>query len=142
MAPYKLDRIENARWRDPVATFVIERHGELDGELQTWRADLASGTAALTNERSLRARPTNEPWDERPVAAELARLIKAGENDPRLNWRGARRHAVKVLTTKTLPPDHSRATPEQSDRLHAALADELGDAWTRERGTWVKAENA
>src|SRR5436309_9483595 len=126
MAAYKLERIAKPAWRDPVVTFEIEQHGDLDGEVQKWRADLAAGTAQLTSERPLRMRPSNDGWDERPVAAELARAMNAGADDPRLEWRDGRRRAVKVLTTKALPPG-SRATTTQSNRLRSALAEELGD---------------
>ena len=53
MAGSKIPRIENAMWHDPVATFTIERHGHLAGEIQAWSVDLASGTAACVYERSL-----------------------------------------------------------------------------------------
>lgn len=140
MAGFKLPRIENALWRDPVATFQIKRHGDPDGQLQTWRVDLAHGSAVCTSERPLRPRTPQLRWNERPVAAELARLIQSGEDDPRLRWRDDRRREVKVITTKALPPGSPRATSDQATRLRTALTTELGDEWTRQMGWWVRAE--
>ena len=138
MAGFKLpNRIANAMWRDPVATFTIERHGDLDGEVQTWKVDLARGNATCVAERSLRPPTPQLPWDERGVAAEIASLIRAGRDDPRLSWQDARRHAVKVIVSKALPPGSGLATPSQATRLRVAIA-KLGDAWVREASWWAE----
>ncbi|MGZ4301247.1 MAG: hypothetical protein ACXVR9_08670 [Gaiellaceae bacterium] len=136
MAGYKLDRIENPSWRDPVATFQIERHGEPVGQTQRWRIDLRDGTAHCVSETPLRSR-VSQQWDEGGLAAELARAIEAGEDDPRLRWRNSQRDAVKIVTTEVLPGAPSDHGP-LATRLHRALAAELRDRWTRELGYWVK----
>ena len=143
MAGYKLARIYNATWRDPTAVFTIERHGDLDGEIQTWRADLARGSAECVSERSLRPpRPKQSPLDEQAVAGELARLIRAGADDPRLRWQTAHRRAVAVNVSKALPPGSAPATAGQAARLKAALSEALGSEWVRERGLWVREDRS
>lgn len=136
MAGYKLlERAKNPTWRDPVATFEIERHGDPAGQIQTWNVNLARGTAECVDERPLRPQTSQLQQDEGALAAELASLIRAGEDDPRLRWADDRRHEVKVLADSAL----GGATSSQAKRLREAIAAELGDAWVRERGLFVRA---
>jgi hypothetical protein len=142
MAGDKLDRADRVTWRDPVVTFELERHAGGDVQHQRWRVDLERGVTACVAERWLRPRYASGPFDARTVAVELARAMRAGDDDPRLEWRDERRLTVKVLTSQALPPGSTRGSPRHAVQLRDALADELGHEWSRDAGVWVRAEAA
>lgn len=135
MDPSKVgSRAMNPGWRDPVATFEIERHGDPHGQVQTWRIDLARGTAECVAERPLRVHEVPSEGDLRVLAHDLAQLIRAGGHDPRLRWEDDSRLEVKVLADSAL----GGTTSGQATRLRKAIAVELGDGWRRERGLFVR----
>jgi hypothetical protein len=133
MTAFKVGRATNATWRDPVANFEIERHGNRGGEIQSWRVDLACGTAECVGERPLRT-PAN--WSNEDIlvlAVELAKIIQAGQDDERLRW-GTCRNEVKVLSDAAL----GGATSSQARRLRGGIQKELGGSWIRDRGLFVR----
>jgi hypothetical protein len=136
MAGFKLGRARNATWRDPIAAFDIERHGHPAGQVQTWRVDLARGTAECVDERPLRQQAVWSNEEICALAAELASLIRAGQDDPRLRWN-ARRNEVKILADSAL----GGATSSQAKRLRDAIGAELAGTWVRERGLFVLARS-
>jgi hypothetical protein len=71
-----------------------------------------------------------------PVAAEIAELILAGRDDPRLTWR-ADRLAVKLNTSMVLPSAKRQTQEGRVKRLHAALEAALSGGYARS-GVWYR----
>lgn len=94
MKPWKLlGRIEDVRWRYPILTFVIERHGgtvmgSTRANLQEWTVDIEEGTASCVTSGFRQLEPTAKALKVVPVVEELVQLIEEGSEDQRLKWSG------------------------------------------------------
>ena len=138
MSGGKLERAENVTWRDPVASFTIERHGDPYGQSQTWRVDLRRSTAQMVHERPLRVDPVPQPWDEGSVSTELAAAVRASA-DPRLIWHTKQRREVRVHYGRALGvPTASEA---DATRLRNAIDAQLRGEWVRDAGWWVRKDD-
>jgi hypothetical protein len=138
MSGGKLDRAEGVTWRDPFASFRIERHGDPYGQMQTWRVNFVSGTAKMLHERPLRVDEVPQPWDDGLLAAELAAAVRADAEDPRLIWRRGRRE-VKPDYGRALGVPHAKQS--EAARLRDALDAQLGREWVRDAGWWMRRDD-
>jgi len=144
MASYKLARFENPEWHPPFFTFEIERHGavvlgSIDAEVQTWQLDVEQGTAEIVATRGRRIGKAAARLDVKPLAREVADLILASKDDPRITWR-ADRLAVKVNVSAILPPGRKQTYEGRVKRFHANLGDMLAGSYAR-AGAWYRKEN-
>jgi hypothetical protein len=136
MASWKIGRIESPKWQPPVLTFTIERHGgtvlgSSRAEIQTWTVDLDARTVECQTTGHRQLRPMNARLDVRPLAAEIAEVVVAGETDPRIRWADG---AASPILGRIIPDE--LGVPKQTivgrrRRLKGALADELSRrGWT------------
>lgn len=82
---------DGATWAPPVLRIEVERHagivnGGTRAEVQTWELDPQSGTATLKDSRGRQLYPSAPRFNTKALADELAPLILAGVDDPRLKW--------------------------------------------------------
>lgn len=145
MAAHKLSRIEDPSWEAPILRFKIERHGgtvkgSSRAEVQEWRVDLDARTAETTAIRTHRQlRPLRARLDVERAAQEIAAVVVAVADDPRLRW-SPDRSRVQVHTSVVVNPDAaSRQTVEgRRKRLVAALRPKLEEAGWRLSGSWYE----
>lgn len=138
MAARKLHRIEDPVWHAPHLTFVIERHGAANNgssraELQHWQVDPRQRVAEIIARRTRQLRPNAARFDVKPIARELAALIRRRARDERLTWRSDGL-AVKVDLGQILPPAVAQTTTGRRRRFYTALDHEL--AGYMRRGVW------
>lgn len=123
-------RIEGMKWSPPHLTFEIERHGGVvlgskRAEMQVWTVDVERETATLEKGRFRQMRPNAARLDVRPIAEEIARLIRDGVQDSRLRWNGP--DVVNVEIGQIIPDAFPQATVGgRRKRLHKALVSVLG----------------
>src|SRR5579885_1035737 len=98
MQGYKLiGRTEGMSWQPPTLRFAIERHGatvagSIYAHVQHWTVDVRSGIAELEPYApKRRLYPAAPRLDTAPIARPLADAMRAGLDDPRLEWRQDRR---------------------------------------------------
>lgn len=143
MASWKARRIESFSWEPPILYFDIERHGAIvmggtRAEVQTWAVDLDQRKAWLADSARYRQlRPMAPRFRAKPLAAELAAAIVAGEEDERLERRSD--GTVRVLLSQI--PEVSQGYKEtiegRRQRLAEALAAELTPGgWERAARPW------
>ena len=102
MEGYKLrNRTEDTKWQAPILTFTLERHGptvmgSVYADLQEWTVDLNSGSASYREGSKRQVQPKNPQLKVRPIAAEIAKLIKQNKNDPRLVWKSTSEVRIKI----------------------------------------------
>ena len=110
MAAYKLDRIEEAHWKPPFLEIAIERHGAIVGggstraEVQTWRIDLDTKRATISDTRKRQVAPMAPRLNIKPLAQDVAGKIVAGVETDCLKWLDGRAR-VRVLIGKVIPAD-------------------------------------
>jgi hypothetical protein len=129
-------RIENLTWQPPVLSFKIERHGgtvhgSTRADVHLWSVDLDAMTAECDVLGQRQLKPMQSRLDVRPIAEELARVIRSRQEDERLKW--ARDGSVRVLMSKILPTGSAVAQTLQGRRrrLDSALGDLLrGAGWS------------
>jgi hypothetical protein len=131
-----LGRTEEMEWTPPMLSFAIERHGatvngSTRAEVQHWRVDLGSGTAALAYTGRRQLKPMDTRLDVRSVAAEIAACISAGsQEDHRLRWRGA--DYVRVMTGDVISVTNKQTTARRRRRFALELERLLtADGWRR-----------
>ncbi len=139
MAGYKLrGRMEFIAWHPPLLAFTIERHGgtvlgSKNGELQHWSVDLQEMSASFgSSVRRLHA--NGKRLDVKPIAAEIAAMIFAGTDDPRLKWRDD--NSVRIQIDEVIPADGlAKDTVScRRKRFRTALTQKLGEAgWSEVR---------
>jgi hypothetical protein len=144
MVGYKLlSRMEDVKWSPPVLTFTIERHGgtvlgSTYAKLQTWHIDLSTKTASFSWSGRRQIRPRQPPLDVTQIAQEIEYKIRAGEPDPRLQWRKDGK-AVRVLTSRILPRAPKQTTEGRRKRLLSKIAEDLRVAGWEDRGAgWFR----
>lgn len=138
-------RMEDVCWQPPLLTFTIERHGGFclgasRAELQKWEVDIEAMTAGIAGNSYRQIATRSAAFNAKPVAEEVAALIKAGKKDPRLKWISPTE--VRVQVGLILPGDSAVKQTLAGRRrrfreeLESAMA---GTAW-RELGRhkWVK----
>jgi hypothetical protein len=86
-------RTEDLAWNPPMLSFRIERHGapmlgSRFAEVSEWTIDVETGTATRNEGVKRAIAPPGPALRTAPIADELAALIAAGSNDPRLKWNG------------------------------------------------------
>jgi hypothetical protein len=129
-------RVEEVEWQPPFLTFQIERHGAAffgssRAELQRWKLDVDHGTLELTSVGHRQLRPMQPRLNVRPLAEEIAGLIRKRHADKRLKWYKDNR--VRVLIREILPEERS---PQQTrtarrKRFWTHLDSVLKSEWTR-----------
>lgn len=138
MDAYKLrGRLEEVRWKPPLLTFAIERHGatvlgSTRAAVQYWGVDLAKSEAILLGERRRQLYPMAPRVNIAQVAEELAQAIVEGRrDDSRLRWKGADR--VRIVATEVLPEAYQQTQATRRRRLWKALEEILGpQGWKRD----------
>jgi hypothetical protein len=132
-------RIEDPAWQPPVLSFKIERHGgtvngSTRADVHLWSVDLDAMAAKCEALGQRQLKPMQARLDVRPIAEELAGMIRSRQEDERLRW--ARDGSVRVLQSKVLPRGSAVAQTLQGRRrrLDSALGDLLrGAGWSRIR---------
>lgn len=125
MAAHKLLRgIEDLSWEPPVLTFRIERHGGTVGgstraEMQGWAIDTHASTATAFSAGHRQLYQAAARLDVKPLAAEIARMITEGSQDPRLSWKNAN-HAV-LRISEIIPETNKQTTTGRRRRFRAVL---------------------
>lgn len=105
MYPGKLlDRMENIEWNPPTLKFDIERHGAAKfgstrAEIQRWAIDIDSGSAGFVSAGYRQIIPRQSKVDVKPLAEEIAQLIRENRDNPSLSW-SSDRSQVRVNTGK------------------------------------------
>lgn len=138
MEAYKLlGRLEDVRWKPPLLTFAIERHGptalgSTRAIVQHWQVDLDKQEAVLVDERRRQVYPMAPRVDVRKLAQDLAQAVVEGrKDDPRLHWKGANR--VRIVATEVLPDAFQETQASRRRRLWKALEEILGPhGWRRD----------
>ena len=125
-----LGRTENMAWNPPVISFDIERHGatvngSVYGEIQNWTFNLSTGCArfALAGKRLLGERDT--PLNAGALADEIAALILAGSDDPRLIRPSPNRVRLKINVI--IPSTNAQTTSSRRKRFIAELIPRLAE---------------
>jgi len=128
-------RTEGMEWKPPILSFSIERHGgtvlgSIKGEIQGWSIDLDRERASFTIIGHRQLRPSAKPLDVKPLANEIAALIKDGRNDDRLAWKGANK--VRVEVGKIIPESFpAQTTSGRRKRFRKVLETVLAPSgWT------------
>ncbi|MGH6992151.1 MAG: hypothetical protein ACREEH_02325, partial [Caulobacteraceae bacterium] len=108
-----IGRTEDMEWSPPILAFGIERHGALvngssRAELQRWRVDLGRGEAELVQSRRRQIFPADARLNVKPIAAEIAALIREGGEDPRIKRRGA--EYVRIVLSEVIPTTVKQTT--------------------------------
>jgi hypothetical protein len=72
--------MEDLEWSPPILTFIIVRHGATAlgssrAEKQLWILDIDAMTAEPHRSGYRQIYPKASPWDAKPVAEKLAKLI-------------------------------------------------------------------
>jgi hypothetical protein len=131
MAGYKLlGRMEDVVWNPPLLTFRIERHGgtalgSVYAELQSWQFDVERGIASYLGELGRRlVGQRDKPLKTAPLANEIAKLILAGQHDPRLKWLQS--GGVRVNINKVIPATVKQTTTSRRRRFRKDLQEEIG----------------
>jgi hypothetical protein len=127
-------RMENVVWQPPLLSFVIERHGgtvngSTRAELQHWNVNLDTMTAEITKTGHRQLEPMAKRVNVEPIKEEIVKKILAGQNDPRLTWRGK---AVHVVISRVFPNQAGakRTVEGRRRRLREAIKKELmGHGW-------------
>jgi hypothetical protein len=126
-----LRRTEEMRWRPPLLTFKLERHGgtvlgSVYADVQTWTVNIEKKTAqvALTGRRQLRAK--DKVVSTKPLAEEIGQLILSGATDPRLVWKNDA-HKVRVDIKKVIPITNAQTTLSRRKRFRVDLKNFLGN---------------
>jgi hypothetical protein len=130
-----LGRMEDATWRPPVLSFVIERHGgtvcgSSRAELQGWTIDSEQGTASWETKSHRQLYPMGPRLKLEPLAEEVVRLIVGRQEDDRLQWH--KDGSVKVLIGKVIPQDsaYKQTLAGRRKRFHKALVGRLAaEGW-------------
>jgi hypothetical protein len=96
------DRMKMVHWDPPLLSFRIARHGETvlgssRAPVHEWTLDLDQGSAHYDKVGHEQVRPQSARVDVRPIVREIVDLVKAGKDDPRLQWAADRsRVTVRV----------------------------------------------
>jgi hypothetical protein len=129
-----LGRMEKVIWQPPFLSFVIERHGgtvsgSTRAELQHWAVNLDTMTAEITKTGHRQLYPMKKRVKVEPIKDEIVKKILAGEDDPRLKWRGK---AVHVVLSRVFPNEAGakRTIEGGRKRLREGVKMELiGHGW-------------
>lgn len=125
MRGYKLlRRMEDVTWRPPVLTFGIERHGgfvngSTRAEIQKWQVDLDRKAALLTGTGRRQIRPMAPRLNVKPIAAEIAAVITAAADDPRIKRRNA--DSVRIILGDVIPATNNQTTSSRRKRFATEL---------------------
>jgi hypothetical protein len=97
----KINDPERLHWKDPVLSFIVERHGRTvlgstRADMHHWSVDVANGTADCSLGPYRQIAPLSPRVDTKVIAEEIASRISARQNDPRLKWTEDR-STVRVL---------------------------------------------
>jgi hypothetical protein len=131
MSAEKLHRLEVPKWKPPVLTFHIERHGgtvlgSTRAEIQRWVVNIESGTAEQARSTHRQVRTMAQRWSPHPLAEELANAIRNGKEHRNLCWR---KKGTVALTGDAVPEGFKQTVAGRKKRLKAAIAEILGNDW-------------
>jgi hypothetical protein len=138
----KLAKLEKPQWGPPLLTFRIERHGAIvvggstRAEMQTWTIDVDRAEVGVKVIGHRQIEPMAKPLDVRPIAAEIARLLRVGADDERLTWY-ADRARVRVVVSRVIPEvDPKQTVAGRRKRFRSALREAMiSSGWTEVSGT-------
>ena len=135
MEAWKLDPMENPRWKPPRLSFTIERHGGAKlgssrAELQHWKVDISERSAVISRTGHRQLRPRDPPLKVEPLAKSVVEAVSAGRDDPRLKW-SEDRFTVTIIAGKVIPDDGPKETVKGRRRRfrEALMAEMLGSGW-------------
>jgi len=136
MEGYKLHgRVNDVRWKPPILTFWIERHGgtvlgSSRAERHKWTLNLDKKSASCENVGYRQIRPMQRRLDVRPMAEEIAQLIIDNREDDRLAWK---KDGSVIVQIGRIVPDDSAAqtTIGRRKRFRKTLEELLGNAGWR-----------
>ena len=133
----KLRRMEDLEWEPPNLTFLIERHGgtvmgSTRGSLHRWTVNLDRTTAQCDQTSSYRQLASPDPpLRVKPLAADIAELVKARRDDARLKWLTQDRSEVRVLVGTFITAKFKQTLTGRRRRFANALDAALGHRWSR-----------
>lgn len=126
----KLRRMENAAWRSPWLTFVLERHGgtvhgSTRAALHHWHVNVETLTAACDSSgfRQLTARDAAMKTDE--IVDWVVESIMNGEEDDNLKWSPDKQRVRIVLTACVPFSPYKQTMAGRTRRLKARLREAL-----------------
>jgi hypothetical protein len=98
----KLFRAENLRWKRPILTFQLERHGgTVNGssraELHYWHVDLEQSTATINKTGRRQLEKMAPRMDTQLKAQEVAANILNERDHPSLSWENNREYVVIAI---------------------------------------------
>jgi hypothetical protein len=130
-----LGRTEKMEWNPPVLTFDLERHGatvrgSTGAEIQSWTINTADGKASVAGGRFRQVHARSPNWDAKAVAQEIAQLIIAKQEDPRLIWN--QKGHVRPDIGNIVPGVNKQTREDRSRRFwDALLAELLPHSWVK-----------
>jgi hypothetical protein len=136
--PEKLyGRMKNVRWDPPELTFVLERHGgtgmgSTRATFHHWTINVDDGSAVCNPNYGFRqVRRRDAPFHVAPLVTDIARLIVAGDSDPRLKWSHDRSE-VRVLVSTFIGGPFQQTQQSRRKRFRVALEKALtSEGWVR-----------
>jgi hypothetical protein len=132
----KLFRAENLRWKPPILTFQLERHGgTVNGssraELHYWHVDLEQSTATIDKTGRRQLKKMAPRMDTQLKAQEVADNILNERDHSSLNWENNREYVVIVID-KIIPKAVPQTTQTRRQRFRKELNKiMLEQGWTR-----------
>ena len=120
MAAWKLERMEDVHWSDPILTFRIERHGSMAvggtrAELQRWELNFETMTARWFPDGYRQLRPRAERVNTAEIARELLQNMLNGEPDDRVTVH--KDGSMSVKRSELWPDAYARTREGRVQRL-------------------------
>lgn len=136
----KLSRAEEFRWKPPILSFSLERHGgtvqgSTRAEIHRWTLNLESGDLNCDSSRFRQVIPRDRPLKVGPIAQEVAQAILTRDaSDKRLRWKND--HLVYLNMGEIIPNDRlERTITGRRKRFRKALNDILKPTRWKEEST-------
>jgi hypothetical protein len=106
----KIYRAEKFKWKSPILTFELERHGgtvlgSTRANIHLWSVNVERGTAEIYEETYRKVGETAPAIKTKPIAEEIAQLIIDGVDSPKLKWNTSKDYVLLELAQ--IIPDNS-----------------------------------
>lgn len=128
--PSKINYIEGADWNPPLLTFEIPRHGALmNGGTRTsihhWQVNVKTPSAKIERSTYKQTEPMAKPVRMKPVALEIAAIVRSGADDERIVWETDDRSRVHVVMSRIIPSGYKQTTASRKTKFIAYFEAEL-----------------
>ncbi len=134
--PDKVCRSENLKWKSPILSFQLERHGgtvkgSTRAALHHWEVNLEKGTATIAKTGSRQLQKQDLRMDTKVLARETADRILNGENHFSLKWSGDRSNVVLAIG-EIIPETNAKTTSDRRKRYKQQLDSIMSECgWSR-----------